>query len=218
MRIIDLSSKIHEGMNVFPGDPCVSLHLTSAHDADAFQVTELRFGSHTGTHIDAPRHFLAGGAAITEVPLDSVVGDAVCIKAKIYYAGGELHPVIDLSEEDKSAIRTGDRVLLSTGWEEKAGTPAYFLGYPVFAKELLLFLLEKKVRMIGIDLPTVESNIDPDDTFAMHRMILSHGIIPVEGLINLSELAGKRFFFAAAPLLLENGDGSPVRAYAVMEE
>jgi len=49
-------------------------------------------------------------------------------------------------------------------------------------------------------------------------MILSHGIIPVEGLINLSELAGKRFFFAAAPLLLENGDGSPVRAYAVMEE
>lgn len=218
MRIIDLSSKIHEGMAVFPGDPGVSLELMCTHEKNHCQVTELRFGSHTGTHIDAPRHFLEDRESITEIPLDSVAGEAVCVGAKLYYAGGDAHPVMNLSDEDKAVIRTGDRVIISTGWERKAGTPAFFEGYPIFDKDLLTFLIDKKVCMIGIDLPTVESNIDPADPFAMHRMILSLGIIPVEGLVNLSGLIGRRFFFSAVPLLLENGDGSPVRAYAIVEE
>ena len=218
MRIIDLSSRIHEGMAVFPGDPEVSLEFMCTHDKNHYQVTELRFGSHTGTHIDAPLHFLAGKESITEIPLDSVAGEAVCISAKLYYAGGEAHPVIILSDKDKSAIRIGDRVILSTGWEKKAGTPGFFEGYPIFDKDLLTFLIDKKIRMIGIDLPTVESNSDPDDPFAMHRMILSLGIIPVEGLVNIAGLTGRRFFFSAVPLSLENGDGSPVRAYAIVGE
>lgn len=218
MKIIDLTRKIYAGMTVFPGDPGVTLNLMSSHGKDVCQVTELRFGSHTGTHLDAPLHFLKDKRALSELPLDTFVGEAICLRAKLYYAGGEAHPVIELADSDKCKIRPGDRVILSTGWEEKSGTAAYFEFYPVFSAELLAFLMSMKIRMIGIDLPTVEAVESVGDPFAMHRMILSRGIIPVEGLVNISGLAGCRFFFSAAPLLLENGDGSPVRAYAMIEE
>jgi len=218
MKIIDLTRKIHAGMPVFPGDPEVTLDLMSSHGKDVCQVTELRFGSHTGTHLDAPLHFLKDKKSLSELPLDTFVGEAVCLRAKLYYAGGEAHPVIELADSDKCKIRSGDRVIISTGWEEKSGTDAYFQNYPIFSAELLAFLVNVKIRMIGIDLPTVEAVESAGDPFAMHRMILSRGIVPVEGLVNLSGLVGRRFFFSAAPLLLENGDGSPVRAYAMVEE
>ena len=218
MRIIDLTRKIYAGMSVFPGDPGVTLDLVSSHGKDVCQVTELRFGSHTGTHLDAPLHFLKDRMSLSELPLDTFVGEAVCLRAKLYYAGGEAHPVIELADSDKCKIRTGDRVIISTGWEEKSGTDAFFQNYPIFSAELLAFLMNMKIHMIGIDLPTVEAVESVGDPFAMHRMILSRGIVPVEGLVNLSGLIGRRFFFSAAPLLLDNGDGSPVRAYAMVED
>jgi kynurenine formamidase len=218
MRIIDLTSKIYAGMSVFPGDPGVTLDLVSSHGKDVCQVTELRFGSHTGTHLDAPIHFFKDKKSLSELPLDTFVGEAVCLRAKLYYAGGEAHPVIELADSDKCKIRPGDRVIISTGWEEKSGTDAFFRNYPIFSAELLVFLMNMKIRMIGSDIPTVEAVESAGDPLAMHRMILSRGIVPVEGLVNLSGLTGRRFFFSAAPLLLENGDGSPVRAYAMVEE
>ena len=218
MKIIDLTRKIFEGMPVYPGDPGVTLNLMSTHEKDGCQVTELRFGSHTSTHLDAPVHFLPGQKALQDIPLEAFVGEAICLSAKLYYAGGEPHPVIDLSDSAKSEVRMQDRVIISTGWEEKAGTDGFFENYPIFSEELLTFLLDKKIKITGVDLPTVEAVESVGKTSSMHKMILSRNIIPVEGLVNLDGLIGKRFFFSAAPLLLENGDGSPVRAYAVVEE
>jgi len=216
MKILDLSRKIHAGMPVYPGDPAVSAYLRCTHEKDGFQLTEIRMGSHTGTHLDAPRHFLPDKETITEVPLDSVVGEAVCVRAKLYYAGGEEHPVIRLVNEDLAVIRPGDRVIISTGWEEKSEKDSFFRGYPIFARDLLASLADLHLRMIGVDLPTVEG--DKTGAAETHRMFLSHGTILVEGLVNLSELVGRRFFFSAAPLLFVNGDGAPVRAYAMLEE
>lgn len=217
MEIKDLSTVIREGMVVFPGDPGVSLEIRCTYEKNGCQVTGLSFGSHTGTHIDAPRHFLENGAALPEVPLDSVVGEAICLEAALRREAGTDHPVIDLAESDLARIKSGDRVILATGWEEKSGTAAYFIRYPVFDRNLILELIGRNVRMIGIDLPTIEWTGNPGDPFEMHKVILSRGMIPVEGLVNLKDLIGKRFFFSAAPMPLENGDGSPVRAYAILD-
>jgi arylformamidase len=217
MEIRDLSSVIREGMVVFPGDPGVSLEIRCTHEKNGCQVTGLNFGSHTGTHIDAPRHFLENGAPLTEVPLDSVVGEAICLEATLHKEDGTDHPVISLSQNDLDRINPGDRVILSTGWESKAGTSAYFKQYPIFDRDLVIALMGLQVRMIGIDLPTVEWTGNPLDPFEMHKAILACGMIPVEGLVNLKDLKGKRFFFSAAPMPLENGDGSPVRAYAIVD-
>lgn len=215
MKIIDLSMLISPDMAVFPGDPGVSLHLMLQFPDDICQVTELRFGSHTGTHIDAPRHFLEKGSAIPDLPLDSFVGEAVCLKPHIAALNEKGIPVLDLSDDQRALIHDSDRIILSTGWAKYSRTPDYFKEYPLFTESLLLFLLSKHPLLLGADLPTLMSESEP---FLMHRKLFSQGTVFVEGLVNLEALEGRRFLFSAAPLLMKNGDGSPVRAYAIVED
>lgn len=215
MKIIDLSMEISADMAVFPGDPGVTLNLMLQFPEDVCQVTELRFGSHTGTHIDAPRHFLEQGSAIPDLPLSAFVGEAICLSPQIETIGEKGIPVLDLSEEQRSLIHDHDRIILSTGWGKHSRTSEYFKEYPLFSESLLLFLLEKRPLLLGADLPTLMSESEP---FLMHRKLFLQETVFVEGLVNLEMLEGKRFFFSAAPLLLRDGDGSPVRAYAITEE
>lgn len=211
--ILDLSMRLFSGMAVFPGDPGVRIEMDRGFPQNEYQVTSLRFGSHTGTHIDAPRHFLPDGASVTDIELQSFVGEAICVRPILREAEGR--PVIELSVEQRSKIRAGDRIVFSTGWEEKAGTAEYFGNYPLFSDDLITFLLEKRPLLIGADLPTLAG---PGDPFRMHREFFKGQTVFVEGLVRTGELPEGRFFFSAAPLKIENGDGSPVRAYAIVDE
>lgn len=213
MPILDLSRRIEAGMSVFPGDPGVALDEMATYEKDGCKVTEFCFGSHTGTHLDAPCHFLPGGKSVTDFPLEYFTGDAICLAPTLTYGGADENPVMDLSPEDRARVISGMHVLLSSGWESRAGTDAFYRGYPVFAKDLVDFLLEKRVRLLGLDLPTVQEVGDADPS-PMHRRILAHDLLPVEGLTGISALVGKTFRFTAMPLPVFGSDGSPVRAYA----
>jgi len=210
MNIIDLSGTIYEGMSVYPGDPGVTLKKLADFPADGCQVTELKMGSHTGTHVDAPAHFLPNGKSLSEMPLAPYVGEAVCVKASLRLDLSR--PVIFLSSEERNLIRRHDRVIISTGWEKNAGSDAYFQDFPVFSSELLEDLLALEILLIGVDLPSVE---DMTSAESAHAKLLSQEIVIVEGLINLTSLQERRFFLSAAPLRILAGDGSPVRAYAI---
>ena len=214
MQIIDLSVTISLGMTVFPGDPGVRLELKDSFPDDVCQVTMLHFGSHTATHVDAPRHFLPEGTVIDDVPLDSFVGSAIAFRVIFDGKTEDGHPIMTISEAQKSRIQEHDRIIFSTGWERHTATPQYFRNYPVFSEELLAFLASKSPKLIGADLPTLASASDP---FHMHRLLFRNQTVFAEGLVGLAPLCEKRFFFSAAPLKLDGGDGSPVRAYAVLE-
>ncbi len=210
MNIIDLSGQIYEGMSVYPGDPGVTLMKLADFPSDECRVTELKMGSHTGTHVDTPAHFLPNGKSLTEMPLAQYVGEAVCVKASLRFDLSR--PVIFLSSEERNRIRRQDRVIISTGWEKNAGSDAYFQDFPVFSNELLEDLISLEILLIGVDLPSVE---DMTSAESAHKKLLSREIVIVEGLINLATLQETRFFLSAAPLRICGGDGSPVRAYAI---
>jgi len=213
MKILDLSTDVFSGMAVFPGDPGVRIERERSFPEYPYQVTSLHLGSHTGTHIDAPRHFLPYGAAVPDIGLFSFVGEAICVRPSLRESRGRA--IIEWSEAQRQEIREGDRVIFSTGWEKKAGTPEYFVNYPLFSDEWIAFLLEKRPLLIGADLPTLAGMGDP---FLMHREFFENRTIFVEGLVRTGELPTGRFFFSAAPIKIENGDGSPVRAYAIVDE
>lgn len=202
-------------MMVYPDDPGVCFSPLTSYEKQGYLVTGLRFGTHTGTHLDASKHFIRDGAGVEEIPLEALSGETVCVRARLHYRNSSEHPVIELDDTEKARILRQDRVLVYTGWDSKVGTPEYFEKHPVFSPSVLEFFIKKKIRMLGVDLPTVECK--GDDFMEMHEALLSRGIIPVEGLINLSSLAGRRFFFSAVPLKLSGCDGSPVRAYAMFK-
>jgi arylformamidase len=195
----------------------------------------LHLSAHCGTHIDSPLHVIANGQTIDEIPLDRCCGEAAVVDLT---DKGELEPITakDMEERGKH-IRKGDIVLLKTGWTEKnaggntenmEGLPKdtdYWKG-PFPAPSMAEWMVKKKVKAVGYDCPNDWNhhlNIAYDYTRKgspvkehdhVHRIHLSHGILQIEYLCNLTAIKKDRVQFFAVPLKVK-AEGSPVRAFAI---
>ncbi len=223
MKLYDLSVSVHPGMDVFPGDPPFRANVAAEIGRDGCNVLDLSLGTHTGTHIDVPRHFLADGAAVDAVPPDRFAGHAVFadVSAMVEQSG-----VIDLNALPMPLLEPGDFLVLYTGWEHRRGTPEFFTGLPRFAPGTAEWLAFRGIGLLGTDMPTVLAVVTPlsassgtegvgEEASRMHRSLLSRDILILEGLVNLQPLCGRRLTLFALPLRLAGADGSPVRAVAV---
>ena len=209
--IIDLSHPIHNGMPIFPGDAETSITQASTYDREGYLVHSLTMSSHAGTHLDAPLHYLPSGDTVdSHKVLEACVGPARVLDATGVAEGGEIMPS-DLGVSPKS-FSPGERILLATGWSEHLGRDGYHDRFPSVSDELAALLVECGAALLGVETPTLHRTKSDE----LHRMLLSSGIIVVENLANLRQLAGKQVFFSAAPLKLRGLDGSPVRAYAII--
>ena len=209
--IIDLTLPVYPGMPVYPGDSNVVFRPALVHEKDGFSVHELRMGTHTGTHIDAPCHSDPHGApADAPEVLDACVGDAVLIDISMRLRGNKI--LLQHLETALSSIPQGGRVLIATGWSSRFGNENYYTCHPSLSDEVADELIRREIRLLGIDMPSL--HITRDDV--IHDKLLSAGIVIVESLTNLAALKKRHVFFSAAPLRLLGLDGSPVRAYAVV--
>jgi kynurenine formamidase len=199
MAIYDLSRTIEKDMLVYPGDVLVSL-----------KKSQISFGPHIGTHVDCPLAYLEGGMDTLEFPLENFVGNAVVIEA--LKSSHELITVDDLSKQI-IGFHKNDIVIVSTGWEDKVGTPEYFEGFPYFEPEVADYLIEKRIKAIGSDTPTPDP---PKGGSPFHDKILGAHIGIIEGLINLRPLRNQRIFFCGVPLKLRSIGASPVRAIGIL--
>ncbi len=207
MEWIDLSLPIKTGMPVYPGDPPVFIEIVLQRIDSGPQLSNISMGSHSGTHIDAPRHFLTGEAAVDQLPLDRFF--ATAFVAGLPYSKDK---PLDLTQMNIEGMQPGDALLLATGWDSRADSPDYFSDVPRFAPGSIEWLLDKNVKMFGVDLPTVIEGHEPHQIASMHVGVLRAGVVLVENLCKLVPLIGKRLEFQALPLRLVGCDGSPVRA------
>ncbi len=207
--VYDLSMHLNDQMPIFPTDPKYSAQKFLDHEKDGCNLLKLSLGTHTGTHVDVPLHHIPGTEDVSTFPLENFIGPAV-VAGPDKEAGSLILPE-DLAAAD---IRPGDILLVSTGWERFIYDENYFKEFPAFAPETADFLKERNVKAVGADIPSV----DPIGSKAeFHHRTLESGIGIVEALINLRSLRGRRLFFAALPLNITSGDGSPVRAVAVAD-
>lgn len=211
MKIIDLTHEIHTGMMAYPGDPVISLEEACTHEEDGCHVDYLMCGSHAGTHIDAPYHFLAEGKSITDYPVSRFIGEGVVADLRHKKAGEAI------TEEDllplQEAVCKGDFLLMQTGWCEKYGEKAY-LNHPYVSKEAARLLVKWGVSIVAVDF----LNVDPTlwEQWDTHPIFLGNEVLIVENVNNSLELdPEKRYCFCFAPMKLRGSDGAPVRAYAV---
>jgi arylformamidase len=209
MNIVDLSVTLNNKTVTYPTDPKVSLERVAHIDDCGYNVSSLSMGTHSGTHVDLPLHCMRNGLDAASAPLEFFCGDAVMVE--VPYESGK---PVEMNAIDVTGIKEGDILIIRTGWEEHSGKASFFQDYPGLSIHTARLLKELRVKAVGTDLPSVDG---PGSKGEIHNAILSNNIMIVEALVNLKMLSGRRFFFSAAPLKIEQGDGSAVRAFGIFE-
>jgi arylformamidase len=211
-RIVDLTHPISPRMPVYPGTEPPVLYQPNSVERDGFAETVIRMWSHTGTHVDAPAHMVAGAPTLDQMGVDRFVGRACVIDVR-GAAGGE----IAVSDIDRQVERLAgcEFVLLHTGWSSCWGEDRYYSGYPVLSAAATRWLIGRGLKGIGVD----AISIDPVGAtrFVNHLECFGAGLILVENLAGLGALVGRRFVLSCLPLAFPDADGSPVRAVALLD-
>jgi arylformamidase len=206
--IYDLSVPLSSGIPTYPGDPEIEIQdWSSLSKGDAANVSLLRFGAHSGTHVDAPAHFIDGAPRVDALPLDVLIGEAEVLDVPN-----------DLKSIDLSFVRAHyqsgiKRVLFKTRnsvlWKRSGSR--FEQQYAYLDLEAATHLVEQGVRLVGIDYLSIEQF--KQEGHPTHRALLSKGVVIVEGL-NLNDVPAGKYELICLPLRISGGlgDGAPARA------
>lgn len=208
MRIHDVSVSINAGIPTYPGDPVINFEEWAALDkGDPANVTMLHFGAHTGTHVDAPAHFIAAGARVDAMQLDSLIGPAQVIELSNDVLA------ITLEHVKASNLTQTTRVLFKTRnsafWQDI--DKRFRKDYTYIEPEAAAELVRLGVQLVGIDYLSVENF--GSTHFHTHTILLEAGVVILEGL-DLSDIEAGNYELICLPIKLAggSGDGAPARA------
>ncbi len=216
-RIVDLTFPICEGMTTFPSHwhPMVEVSLLGRHGIENRETRKLVLGTHTGTHCDAPRHFIPGGRTVDRVPLDVLIGPAVVADLSRSPPGQEV-VVRDLERQLRGD--RPERVILRFDWSERWGTRDYYLSHPFLSQAAAKWLVDRGVRLVAMDTPTPDNPMHGWQSATdspNHKILLGSDVILVEYLCNLKALSRREVDLVVMPLKIADGDGAPARCVAV---
>jgi arylformamidase len=201
---IDISVTIKPGMAHWPDNPAIKVdRMLDMNKGDVCNVSVLSFGSHTGTHMDAPLHFIKNGKGLDKMPLDATIGPARVIEIKDKEA-------VKVEEIANQKIKAGERILFKTRNSTRSWkTDEFDKNFVYISKEAAAFLARAKVMTVGIDYLSVGGFFK--DGKETHDALLGAGIWVIEGL-NLSKVKAGRYELNCLPIKVLNSDGAPARA------
>jgi len=215
MKIIDLTLTISNRIPTFPGSPQPNFIPWEKIKDDGYNLELLFLSSHTGTHLDAPYHFLEKGAKIHEISLKKLVSNAVLIKSRKKSNESVTKTDIQKFEKKHGKIASFSSVIFYTGWQRNLQKKYYFTKNPGLSVSAAKYLASKKINLVGIDSPSID--LGTDSKFSVHQIFAKKGMLIVENLANLEKIKSSKFHLVVLPLKLKNATGSPVRAIAFVE-
>jgi arylformamidase len=201
---IDVSVTIKPGMAHWPDNPEIRVDkMLDMERGDVCNVSALSLGSHTGTHMDAPLHFIRNGKSLDKMPLDATIGPCRVIEIKDKES-------VKLEEIENQKIKPGERILFKTRNSKIAWTSdSFFEDFIYISKEAAAFLAKAKVMTVGIDYLSVGGF--RKDGVETHHLLLGAGIWIIEGL-NLAKIKPGKYELNCLSLKVLNSDGAPARA------
>ncbi len=216
-RIIDLSYLIEEGMTTYPvpWHPVVEITQLGRHGIENRESRRIVLGTHIGTHVDAPRHFIPKGGTIEFMPLDLMVGPATLVD----FSHAKAKQEFGVDDFRKALGRERPRrLVMRFDWSRYWGTMAYYQTQPFISEEAAQWLIDRGVRLLGMDTAQPDSpdngRTGPKDS-PVHKIMLAKGCYLLEYLCNLRKIRQSRFELIVAPLRLKEGDGAPARVLAI---
>jgi len=209
-RIVDLSYRLYTGMPTYPGDrpvPKVENIVKNGH-----YISSIHLGSHMGTHMDAPKHFIPAGNSLGEISPNNFIGKALCLDK--FGVGAE----IDLTEDDISLLDhiKPDWVLLYTGHARLWNTETYFSDHPYPSISLVKTLMKMNISGLGVDFPSIDSASAEKNDYPIHHLWLGAGRLAIENLCELQQLPNKKAVDIFALPLNIDADGAPVRVIVIL--
>ena len=202
-KLFDITLPIHAEMAVYPGDdPPRRTWLRRIQDGDRNNLSALAIGSHTGTHVDAPYHFVENGTTLDQIPPETFVGEALVVEItdprSITVAELKTHPI--------SSVK---RVLFKTRNSSLLASSAFQEDFVYIGGQAADYLVEQGVRLVGIDYLSVDEY--GAQSSPAHHALLGHGVVIVEG-VDLSSVEPGVYTLICLPLKVVGAEGAPVRA------
>lgn len=201
-RIFDVTVPLSSMVPTFPGDP--RFHMEFTHkiaDGQPYNVARITMGAHSGTHVDAPYHFLADGATVEQLPLEILMGKARVVEISA-------REKIERSDLETLDLRDDLRVLIKTRMSGQLRVAHFQEDFVYLTPDAATYLVQAGIKLVGIDYLSVEQFGSHD--FAAHHALLGAGVVIIEGL-DLSQVEPGEYEMACLPLRLVGADGSPAR-------
>jgi kynurenine formamidase len=226
-RIVDLTHPVSPDTPMHPLDMTPQVAFALSHQEHGMALSNMHLSAHTGTHMDAPYHMLADGATLGEFPVSRFVGTALTLDVR---GRGPVLTRADVADAAEAAggLQPGDFALVWTGWDAHFEEPER-MRHPYLSAEAAAFLRDAGVTLVGSDISSMDSDMAFAEPiagdagveameFPAHITLMSAGILIVENLRGLEQLAGRRTPCAILPLRAMGTEGSPVRAIAWLED
>jgi arylformamidase len=202
MTLYDATLLIHEGMLTFPGDPPFSMETVfERRKGDPFNLALMKVGTHLGTHVDPPAHYVEGGATVDAIPPEVMVGPGVILDMKS-------RPCVDRQALAESWTEDYRRVLLKTDNSPKLLKQDFDEDFVALTQDGAEFLVERGVKLVGIDYLSIEKYMTPGAP--VHHILISAGVLIVEGLY-LADIPAGPCQIYCLPMKIKGGDGAPAR-------
>ena len=215
MKVIDLTLTVSNKIPTFPGSPQPNFIPWEKIKDGGYNLELLFLSSHTGTHLDAPYHFLEKGSKIHEISLKKLVSNAVLIKSRKKRNETITKTDIQKFEKKHGEIESFSSVVFWTGWQRNLQKDNYFTKNPGLSVSAANYLASKKIGLVGIDSPSID--LGTDFKFPVHHIFAKKGMLIVENLANLEKIKSSKFHLVVLPLKLKGATGSPVRAIAFVD-
>ena len=209
--VVDLTLHIQSGSQVYEGDPepIFSRVRTIAHDG--YRLTHISMGGHTGTHIDAPAHYIENGTMTDEIKIEVLIGKC-CLLDVSGIPGSRIK--LSMLKKHTTLIRKSERVVFRSNWSKRWGTSEYYNNSPSLTIESARWLADyrQRIKLVGFDMPTPATENESE----VHRILLQAGIPIVEGL-DLNGVTNSEFNIIVAPLAIKGCDGVPCRVFGLFK-
>ena len=216
LKFIDLTLPVSEKIPTFPGSPQpIFIQWENIKD-DGYNLELLFLSSHTGTHLDAPYHFLEKGKKIHEISLKRLIINAILVKIRKQKDQPITKTDIQKFEKKHGKIPNESTVIFWTNWQKMIKNDSYFVSNPGLSVTAAKYLISKKTNLVGIDSPSID--LGKEKRFLVHHLFAKNDVLIVENLANLDKIKSWKFQLAVLPMKLKNATGAPVRAVGIIDD